>query len=52
MWPRVNARLDRRCLAVLDYIREHPHATRTTDYALRHLDDLVGEADRLRRDFR
>lgn len=42
-------RVKRRVTALLAYIDAHPEATRDSDDALRRLDDLLGEAERLRK---
>lgn len=47
---RARARGTRRVGALLDYLADHPEATRFEDPELRRLDDLVGEAGRLVRE--
>jgi uncharacterized protein Yka (UPF0111/DUF47 family) len=47
---RAAARVQRRVDALLAYMDAHLEATRGTDATLRRLDDLEGEADRLRRE--
>ena len=49
VYDRALARTKRREELLLGYLYSHPEATRGTDDALRRLDDLEGEADRLRR---
>ncbi len=49
VYDRAQARVRRRVAVLLAYLDGHPEATRGTDDALRRLDDLEGEADRLRR---
>lgn len=49
LWRRSSARRLRRVMALIAYCDTHPDATRDNDAELRRLDDLVGEADQLRR---
>jgi hypothetical protein len=46
---RARRRLRRRVDALIGFLNTHPDATRGTSDELRRLDDLVGEADVLRR---
>ena len=46
--PQARRRLARRIVALLAYIDANPAANRHTDSALARLDDLVGEAGKLR----
>ena len=45
---RASARVRRRVVTMLDYVETHPEATRANSSAIRRLDDLLGEAGRLR----
>lgn len=47
LYDRASARLRRRVAALLAYLDADP--TRTPDASLRRLDDLLGEADRLKK---
>ena len=47
VWAGIRAR--RRAATLLAYLDAHPEATREAHAAIRRLDDLVGEAEQLRR---
>ena len=49
VYRRASARMRRRVAALIAHMDAHPDATRLTDASLARLDDLLGEADGLRR---
>lgn len=49
IYVRAGIRVRRRVAALLAYLDAHPETTRDESAAIRRLDDLLGEAERLRR---
>lgn len=48
-YDRASVRIKRRVTALLAYIEAHPQATCGNSATLRRLDDMLGQAERLRK---